>query len=307
MRVGIDVGGTKTEAVAIDDGDAVAGRIRIATLWGASGVARTIVDAVAALGAQPGVDAAGFRTVGIGLPGQVRPGTARVTHALNLGVTAWDVRAAVEPLLGLPVRVENDVKAAALGAARLRGEESLAFLNLGTGVAAGIVADGRVWRGARGTAGEVGHVSVDPDGPECRCGGRGCIEALAGGASIAAQWGRPGSYPVRDVFDAAAAGDPLATTLRAGLAAGVAGAVRILVLTTDVDTVVLGGGLTALADRLLPDVRRVLDAGAAGSPFLRSLGLAARVDVLPAGSPAAALGAAIVGETRETGEVVAHG
>ena len=130
----------------------------------------------------------------------------------------------------------------------------MAYLNLGTGIAAGIVADGELWRGARGTAGEVGHISIDPNGPLCRCGQRGCIEALAGGGAIAERWGRPGALPVRDVFDAADAGDPLARELRSGLARGVAAAVRVLVLTADVDVVVLGGGVTALGDRLMADV-----------------------------------------------------
>ncbi|WP_159502255.1 ROK family protein [Microbacterium sp. 18062] len=307
MRVGLDVGGTKTDAVVVDDAGAVAGRIRLATLWGAEGVARTVADAVAALGTLPGVDPTRFRTVGIGMPGQVRPGTMRVTHALNLGVAEMDVHRTIQPLLGLPVRVENDVKAAAVGAASLRDGDSLAYLNLGTGIAAGIVVDGRVWRGGRGTAGEVGHISVDPGGPRCRCGGRGCIEAMAGGASIAERWDRPGEYPVRDVFDAADRGDALAARLRADLAVAVAAAVRILVLTADVDAVVLGGGLTALRERLLPDVRRALETGAAGSPFLRSLALADRIEALPEGSPAAAVGAAIVGGALDSEEVVAHG
>jgi predicted NBD/HSP70 family sugar kinase len=307
MRVGLDVGGTKTDAVVVDDEERVIGGLRRPTLWGPDGVAQTVVDAVAALGTLPGIDRRLFASVGVGMPGQVRPGTTRVAHALNLGIAELDVRHALESRLGLPVSVENDVKAAALGAAALRGEQSLAYLNLGTGVAAGIVADGRVWRGGRGAAGEVGHISIDPAGPECRCGGRGCIEALAGGASIAARWDGGGEFPVRDVFDAAERGVAHARELRGGLAEAVAAAVRILVLTADVDTVVLGGGLTALADRMLPDVRAALSDGAAGSPFLRSLALAERVEVLPAGSPAAALGAAIVGGLRDTEEVVAHG
>lgn len=307
MRVGLDIGGTKTDAVVVDASDAVVGRIRLPTEPGPEGVVRTVVEAVAALGACAGVDRGAFSSVGIGMPGQVRPGAMRVAHALNLGIESMDVRQALVPVLGLPVRVENDVKAAAVGAAVLQDRDSIAYLNLGTGVAAGIVVDGRVWRGRRGAAGEVGHISIDPAGPLCRCGGRGCIEALAGGAAIAERWGRAAEYPVRDVFDAADAGDARARDLRAGLTRAVASAVRILVLTADIDTVVLGGGLTALADRMLPDVRGALSDGAAGSPFLRSLALADRVDVLPPGSSAAALGAAIVGGTRDAEEVVVHG
>lgn len=308
MRVGLDVGGTKTDAVVVDARDRVLASVRLATLWGPVGVVETVADAVAALGSLPGVDAAQFSSVGIGMPGQVRRGSGRVTHALNLGIADLDVAAAVAPRVGVPVHVENDVKAAALGAAALEQPgTSLAFLNLGTGVAAGIVLGGALWRGAGGSAGEVGHISIDPEGPLCRCGGRGCIEALAGGAAIADRWGRPAALPVRDVFDAADAGDPLAAAIRGDLARAVAAAVRILVLTADVERVVLGGGLTALADRMLPGVRVELERSAAASPFLRSLGLADRMRVLPAGSPAAAVGAAIVGGTAIEQEVSARG
>src|SRR5690606_27342425 len=145
----------------------------------------------------------------------------RVLHAVNLGVDALDLAARASAELGVPVAVENDVKAAALGAASLMGPEaaaSMAYLNLGTGVAAGIVTDGRLWRGARGTAGEVGHISVDPAGRACTCGQRGCIETLAGGGALARAWGRPGAFPVRDIFDAADEGDADAVLLRADIA-----------------------------------------------------------------------------------------
>ncbi|QKJ20133.1 ROK family protein [Microbacterium hominis] len=312
MRVGLDVGGTKTDAVVVDDAGTIAARLRLPTGWGPAAVADTVATAVDALRREPGVDAAALRSVGIGIPGQVEPGTARVVHAVNLGVEELDLEAAVGERLALPVSVENDVKAAALGADALHraaGREvaSMAYLNLGTGVAAGIVTDGILWRGSRGTAGEVGHISVDPAGPLCRCGQRGCIEAFAGGGALAQRWAQSADYPVLAVFDAADAGDPLARELRAGLARGVAAAVRVLVLTADVDTVVLGGGLTALGDRLMAPVRAELAESAAASPFMRSLRLTERVEILPTGSAAAAIGAALVGAARETEEVLAHG
>ncbi len=254
MKIGLDIGGTKTDAVAVDAAGAILGRVRLATGWGADAVVRTVLEAVRALSSDVQTDSA-IESVGIGIPGQVEPGTARVVHAVNLGVEELDLAAAVGPELGVPVRVENDVKAAAFGAYALHGATgSMAYLNLGTGIAAGIVADGELWRGARGTAGEVGHISIDPNGPLCRCGQRGCIEALAGGGAIAERWARPGALPVRDVFDAADAGDTTARELRSGLARGVAAGVRILVLTNDVDIVVLGGGVTALGPRLMADV-----------------------------------------------------
>jgi len=317
MKVGLDVGGTKTDAVAVDASGAIAGRIRIPTGWGPDAVAQTVLDAVRALGAEAGVDLSAVRSVGVGIPGQIEPGTGRVVHAVNLGVDELDLAAAVAPQLGVPVQVENDVKAAALGANALHARDggpargSMAYLNLGTGIAAGIVSDGVLWRGARGTAGEVGHISVDPNGPLCRCGQRGCIEAFAGGGAIAERWAQRSALPVRDVFDAADAGDPSARQLRTGLARGVAAAIRVLVLTADVDIVVLGGGVTALGDRLMTDVAAELSASAEASPFMRSLHLTERVELLPPGSPAAALGAALVGAegdaTYDAEEALVHG
>jgi len=308
MRVGLDVGGTKTEVVAVDTEGVIAGRVRMATGWGPDAVTRTIVDGVRALGVEAGIDLDAVRSVGVGIPGQIEPGTARVVHAVNLGVEELDLAAAVGPQLGVPVRVENDVKAAALGAYALHGGTgTMAYLNLGTGIAAGIVADGELWRGTRGAAGEVGHISVDPNGPICRCGQRGCIEALAGGGVIAERWGLSGALPVRDVFDAADAGDTRALELRRDLARGVAAAVRVLVLTVDADVVVLGGGITALGNRLLGDVVSELRASAEASAFMRSLRLEDRVELLPAGSPAAALGAALIGAAHDPEEALTHG
>jgi glucokinase len=308
MKVGLDIGGTKTDAVAVGTDGTIVSRVRIATGWGPDAVTQTVLDAVRALAVDAGIDVAAIRSVGIGIPGQVEPGTARVVHAVNLGVDELDLAAAVEPALGVRVRVENDVKAAAFGAYALHGGSgSMGYLNLGTGIAAGIVADGELWRGARGTAGEVGHISVDPNGPLCRCGQHGCIEAFAGGGAIAERWGRPSALPVRDVFDAAEQGDSLARELRRGLARGVAAAVRVLVLTADVDTVVLGGGVTALGDRLMADVAAELAESAEASPFMRSLQLDQRVELLPAGSPAAALGAALVGAARDPEGALTHG
>ncbi len=310
MRFGLDVGGTKTDAVAVTPDGVIAARVRRATGWGADAVVTTIAESVRELAAATGIDPGQIASIGVGIPGQVTEGTATVRHAVNLGVERLDLRAELAPVFGVPVRAENDVKAAALGGYALHGGTgTIAYLNLGTGIAAGLVRGGRLWRGAHGTAGEVGHISVDPAGPMCPCGQRGCIEAFSGGGSIARRWGRGGALPVRDVFDAADAGDADAQALRAGFAYGVAAAVRVLVLTADVDTVVLGGGITALGERVLAPVAAELDASAAASAFMRSLRLGDRVQLLPPGSPAAALGAALIGDAdpADHREAVVHG
>lgn len=291
MRVGVDVGGTKTLAVAVDEAGRVLGVERRPTGRGAAAVVEGIAAVVEVLAGGRELDA-----LGVGVPGQIA-GDGVVRHALNLGIAEFDLAAALAARLGLRPTVDNDVRAAAVGArALLPGVDSLAYLNLGTGVAAGIVRDGMPWRGARGAAGEIGHLSVDPAGPVCPCGQRGCIEALAGGASVAARWGRPSAFPVANVFDAAAAGDPFAESLQADVVRGVAAAAQLLVLTADVDVVVLGGGVSHLGERLLGPVRTALRAAASGSAFLASLDLADRVAPVPSGAPVGAVGAALLAE-----------
>ncbi|MFS0893023.1 ROK family protein [Microbacterium sp. 179-I 3D3 NHS] len=308
IRVGLDVGGTKIDAVAVGPSGDIVGRLRRSTGWGDDAVVESVVMAVTALGDETGFPLSDVGSVGIGIPGLVDVATGRVDHAVNLGVESLELAARAEQLLAVPFRVENDVKAAALGAAVLSGVEgSMAYLNLGTGVAAGIVTDGRIWRGARGTAGEVGHLSVDPRGRRCGCGQRGCVETFCGGGALARAWGRPGALPVRDIVDAADAGDPVAIGLRDDLHRGAAAAVRILVLSADVERVVIGGGLTALGPRLEDGIRRALQADAEESAFMRSLHLDERIEMLPAGSPAAAFGAALVGAAVPQKEIVPHG
>jgi glucokinase len=217
---------------------------------------------------------------------------------VNLGLSGLDLGSELEARLGRAVRVENDVNAAALGAFSFLGRtsaQSMAYLNLGTGLAAGLVLGGRLWRGSRGVAGEIGHIPVDPAGPLCPCGQRGCLELMASGSAVARQWPTDDPKPVRALFAAADAGDPLAIEVRARLVDNVAAAVRLLVLTVDVDDVVIGGGLSSLGDVLLADVRGVLQRWAATSEFLASLQLPDRVALVPKHFPAAAVGAALVG------------
>jgi glucokinase len=298
VRLGIDIGGTKTDAVAVDDGGVLAQRVRLATGFGHAAVVETAVTAVARIGELTGLPAGGFSSIGIGIPGMVDSVSGQVAHAVNLGVESLALGGELAGRLGVGVRVENDVKAAALGAFHLLGlDGSMAYLNLGTGMAAGIVVDGRLWRGATGVAGEIGHLPVDPAGALCRCGQRGCLETVASGSGVARQWRTDDPLPARALFAAAADGDREARAIAARLAEGIAAAVRVLVLTVDVDTVVIGGGLRHLGDRLLSDVHEVLDGWARTSPFLASLALSRRVRLVPEGTPVAALGAALVGGT----------
>jgi len=295
LRVGVDIGGTKTEAVLVDAAGAVVETLRIPTGYGPDEVVASAVRAVTAVAG----DALGdIRSIGVGIPGTVDSATGRVSHAINLGVERLELGHTLTSHFGMPVRVENDVNAAALGAFHLTGQPataSVGYVNLGTGLAAGLVLRGELWRGARGAAGEIGHVLVDPLGPLDLDGQRGGLEVVASGSGIARQWATGEDNPVTAVLDAADAGDARAADIRRRLFEGVAAAVRILVLTVDVDHVIIGGGLAKLGPRLTDGVQAVIEGWEAQSPFIRSLQLWDRVMVIPSDSPVAALGAAHLG------------
>ncbi|MBL0885078.1 ROK family protein [Myceligenerans indicum] len=311
--VGLDIGGTKILGALLDADGGLVAVTRLPTELGPDGVvrsaARAVHDVVGAAGL--GIDVVGG--VGLGIPGIVDARAGTVKHAVNLGVAEELPLAELlsETLGGIPVVVENDLNVAAVGAAHqlerdkpgAARHEDLAFLALGTGVASGLVMDGRLRRGVSGAAGEIGHVPIDPSGPECSCGQRGCIETFVSGTALATAWpsrhGRPS--PV-ELFEAADAGDDRAVRVRKQFADAVAAAVRLLALTVDVRHVVLGGGVAQLGRPLLDVVRESLREQAQASPFLASLGLAGRVTLAPPDVPVAAVGAAVLGRRDERPE-----
>jgi glucokinase len=298
MRMGVDIGGTKTEAVAVADDGSVVERVRLPTGFGPRAVMASTIAAVADLTTATGIATRDFATIGVGIPGAVDAATGRVSHAINLGLDRLELGSDLSDHLGSPVRVENDVNAAALGAFHLLEQPpsaSMAYLNLGTGLAAGLVLRGELWRGARGGAGEIGHILIDPSGPIDLDGQRGGLEVMASGSGIARQWARGDGNAVTAVLSAADAGDERAIEIRRRLYEGVANSVRVLVLTVDVDLVVVGGGISSLGDRVMGGVHDILTTWGRRSQFIASLGLAERIRLLPDGAPVAALGAAHLG------------
>jgi predicted NBD/HSP70 family sugar kinase len=298
LAVGLDVGGTKVLGVLLGPDDVVRHQVRVPTSPGVDGVVASAARAVRALTDRAGTTPGRLAGLGLGLPGMVDPAAGTVAHAVNLGIADGPapVAALVAAALGTGhVVVDNDLNAAAAGAARVLGHRAdVAFLALGTGLAAGFLLDGRLRRGWLGAAGEIGHLPLDLAGPACPCGQRGCLELYASGGSLEARWPTADGVPAAAaLFAAAAAGDRRAVALRDDFASAVAAAVRILVLTTDVERVVLGGGVREVGDELLRVVTAALEEQAATSGFLASMRLAERVELAPRGVPVAAIGAAL--------------
>ncbi|WP_243059507.1 ROK family protein [Nocardioides sp. SR21] len=295
VNVGLDIGATKTLGLVVDDAGVIQAEVREATEPGAEGVIGTAARVFEALRAATGAELTG--TVGVGIPGLVDPERGAVKHAVNLGVNGdWlHLGDHLAERLGVPVVVENDVNAATRGAVAMSGEDDLVYLSIGTGLAAGLVLEGRLRRGDHGAAGEVGHIPVDPNGVQCECGQRGCLETIASGSALAAAWPSGDVPPAQALFAAAQSGDVNAIAARDRFAAGVASAVRVLALAVDPRTIVLGGGVAHLGEPLRVVVADALLQQAASSPFLASLDLAGRLRVVPSDYPVAAVGAAMLG------------
>jgi glucokinase len=279
---GIDLGGAKIQTVVVDDDWFVRGKTRDETPFyaGPAGVAAAMADALRRATADAGVEPQALAGVGIGSPGDVDDRAGTVSSARNL--PGWegtvDLRSALEPELGCPISLGNDVQVATnaefeVGAGR--EFNSLLGVFWGTGVGGGIVLDGKPWVG-RGGGGELGHIVVKMGGARCTCGRRGCLEAYAGRASMEAHARRRHKAGTKTVLfklmeehgrdrltsgiwsRALARDDELARKLidRAveALGAGVASVVNVL----DVETVVIGGGLdTRLGE---PYVKRIAKA-----------------------------------------------
>lgn len=291
LRIGVDVGGTKVLAVAVDErSGAIVRQHRDATPDSVDALVATIADAVTAV-----TDADCVATVGLGLPGLVDiDGVLRAAPNLRF-VVDTPVVPALEARIGRPVKVDNDANCAlraelAFGGAS--GESSVAFVALGTGIGGALALDGSIVRGANGFAGEFGHIQVDPTGPLCPCGRRGCWERFASGAGLAhlaELAGHPGVAGA-DVTAAARAGVTWALEVweefSRWLAIGLADLADVL----DPALFVIGGGLADEADLFMAQTRvRFFDEVLGGRARH-----ATRLEVATAGSDSGAVGAALL-------------
>lgn len=294
LFVGMDIGGTKTAAVVIDEAGNLRAETLLPTAQGNDGVLNTAEQALIALAEQTGCAVSDFTAAGIGIPGQVDSAHGIVRYAYNLSVQSLNLASLLKERTGVDIAIENDVTAAAVGAAHLMQlNGSVAYINLGTGLSAGIVVDGKPWRGAQGLAGEVGHLPVDPRNRPCPCGQRGCLETVASGSALKAYWPAGGEHPGWVLAAAVADGDADAKLAFDLLVEGAASTVRAMGVVMAPDAVVIGGGLRKIGAPLLDGIRAQLAAWEAESPFLSGFTLSQKLQVLPEGMPAATVGAAL--------------
>ena len=253
MRIGIDLGGTKIEIIALDAAGATRARRRIAT---PAGDYDGILAAIAALVRGVETELATTATVGVGMPGAISLGTGLVKNANSTVLIGRRFPADLERVLARDIRFENDANCFALSEAidGAGADAAMVFgVILGTGAGGGIVVDRRVVRGRNSIAGEWGHNPLpwpQPDelpGPRCYCGKWGCIETFVSGTGLHADHLRHGGAPTVDPGGAARAGDAIAAATRARYEDRLARALASVVNVLDPHAIVLGGGVSNIS------------------------------------------------------------
>jgi fructokinase len=288
-RLGVDVGGTKIEAIALAPDGTEQARLRVPTPRG--DYAATLA-AIADLVARVAVDADPGDPVGVGIPGTLSPATGLVKNANTVWLNGQPLDRDLARALGRPVRVANDANCFAVSEARDgagAGARTVFGVILGTGVGGGVVVDGRVLAGANAVAGEWGHNPLpwprtgEWPGPPCYCGRAGCIETFLSGPALARDYAAGGGGETLD--PAAIAARAEAGDARAAAALGrhedrLARALATVINLLDPDVIVLGGGLSNLtrlyaavparwadwvfSDRVVTPLRRHLHGDASG-------------------------------------------
>ncbi|HHY45963.1 MAG TPA: ROK family protein [Firmicutes bacterium] len=280
FAVGVDLGGTKVATGITDTRGRVLYRVERPT-EAEKGVERVFDNIHTTV--REVIDRAGAsldQIVGIGVcsPGPLDPATGVVLFAPNLKWNNVPLKKTMEEALGLPVSVENDARLAALGefySGAGRGAENMVYITVSTGIGGGLIFDGRLYRGTSYVAGEVGHTIIEPGGPRCGCGNRGCLEALASGTAIARMarelvaaghgkrilalaGGDESLITAKLVARSAGEGDEEALSIldRAFtyLGIGVANLVNLL----NPEVIVIGGGVARIGDKLFEKVRQVV-------------------------------------------------
>jgi glucokinase len=243
----VDIGGTKF-AVALFEGDKMIRRESRPT--DREGARDWMLQQVVAI-AREWKREASFERCGIGFGGPVDFDDQRVAFSTHIG--GWNdfkLTAFLADAMGVPAIMDNDANAGALGEAVYgagHGHDPLFYMTLSTGIGGGIYAGGKIWRGADGWAGEIGHVSIRPDGPECLCKARGCFERLCCGLWLERDYGKPAKELLRDPNFVARYVVDLALGLKA------------CIMLLNPSRIVIGGGISNAGDALFGPLRAELD------------------------------------------------
>jgi glucokinase len=257
--IGVDVGGTKTIAAVVDQDGEIEEHVRRPTDISSQDALLAGLDAIVdELRAGREIAALGF-----GLPSQIDQPSGMALNSVNIPLTDFAFRPRMAERHGLPVGIDNDANAAAIGewqSGAARGARNVVMLTLGTGIGGGLILDGRPFRGATGRGAELGHVVIEYDGPPCRCGGRGHLEAIAAGPAAdraaRALYG-PGS-DAHELVRRARDGELEAVDALAEIGKRLGAAMASFMNVFEPETFVIGGGFAAAGELLLGPAREII-------------------------------------------------
>ena len=264
--IGVDIGGTNLKAGVVDESGQIVGEASVPT--GADRpqdvVLEDILGAVSKAVQASGVSTKSIRAVGMGSPGKIDYETGTVVYNNNLGWKDFHISEKMSEALGLPVRLENDADAAALGeviAGSAKGARSAIIVTLGTGVGVGIVLDGKIYRGS-----EFGHMVIVHGGLECTCGRKGCFEVYCSATGLIRMTREDGitepdgTVNGRTVFDAAENGNKAAAELIDEYIEYLACGLANLINGLQPEVIGIGGGVAKQGERLLVPLRKKVEA-----------------------------------------------
>jgi glucokinase len=307
VTVGIDVGGTKLCAAAVDArGHVIAYERRPAPVGDYEGALTAIAEATSAIRLQAAAQGAAVTAVGVAAAAFFDADRELVRQATNLGWHRRTLRADLAERVGLPVIVENDADAAAWGEyahGAALGEPCVVMATLGTGIGGGIVIGGRLLSGGYGLAGELGHLQVAPGGLRCGCGARGCLEQYASGTVLArvardavtanphaTRLSQASSIDGPLVTRLAVEGDAVARQALAEIGTWLGRGLALVATVVDPSLIVIGGGVATAGDLILDPIRAAYR-HAIGIPAVRPL---APIRAAALGNQAGAIGAAAI-------------
>lgn len=272
IRIGVDLGGTKIAAAAVDEDFRILARLQVPT-GKPENLVRTISALVRDTAEKAGVSLADTASAGIGIPGTVDRETGTVVYANNLGLVNVKLPGMIEEELGIRVDAENDAQSAAIGeylCGAGRGCRSLVMVTVGTGIGGGIILNGKVYHGTNGAAGEFGHMTIHKGGRRCSCGRRGCFEMYASTTALLHDAERQirkhpdtilkkEALSGKNVLDAVRSGDAAAEEAYASFLQDLETGIVSLVNVFEPDRLLIGGGISAAGEILIRPLRETVE------------------------------------------------
>lgn len=257
VRIGVDVGGTTINIGAVNDDGQITEKVSIVTnsIGGSDSIISSIIEGINRLLKSLKMKSGEIKSIGLGFPGTVNSKQGIVIFAPNIFFENVDVKTDIVKTFGCQVYLAQDSRAAAWGEFKI-GEgnnfKDMAVITIGTGIGCGLILNNKIYHGANNTAGEFGHQLIDPLGPECNCGRRGCLETFCAGLAIVRAGKDIGeNISVNDVYDLAMGGNPKALKITEQVVTYLGVGITNLINLTSIELIAISGGISNAPDKLL--------------------------------------------------------